>query len=320
VRVLEFDSAGLREIPTLDDYHFDAAKPGITWVNVTGIRHPALLQIIGERFALHPLVLEDIANPEQRPKLEDYDDYIYIVVKAFAADGAEGADVRQISLVLGQDFVVSFQEEGETVLAPIDAQVRRDQGRIRAQGADRLLWALLDAVVDGYFGALEQLGEQIEDLEEQVAVSPEPSALEALHRDKRRLLRLRQAIWPMREVSSWLELTQNPLLSQATRLYFRDLHDHIVQAIDMVEISREVLSSILDIYVSSLSNRMNEIMKVLTIFSALFMPLTFIAGIYGMNFDYMPELSQRWGYPAVLAAMATIFATMLLYVRRRRWW
>jgi magnesium transporter len=239
---------------------------------VTGTQQPRLLSTIGERFGLHPLVLDDIANPAQRPELEDYDDYLHIVVKTVATDQSLDEAMRQVSLVLGRDFVISFQEEGETALTPIEEQVRRNQGHIRAQGADRLVWALLDAVVDGYFRAMEELDEQIEDLEERVAMEPDPSALEMLHEFKRRLLRLRQAIWPLREVSSWLELTETPLLSAATRLYFRDLHDHVAQAIDMVEISREVLASILDIYVSSLSNRMNEIMKVLTIFSALFMP------------------------------------------------
>ena len=319
-RVFMYDADHLHESDSLDGYRLDASRHDVTWVHVTGIQQSPLIDGIGNLFGLHPLVLEDIANPVERPKIEDYDSYLFIVIKTLASDDDGETDLRQISLILGENFVISFQETGETALAPIEELLRRNQGRLRSQGADRLAWALLDAMVDGYFTALERLDEQIEDLEERVAVAPEPDSMDVLHRLKRRLLHLRQAIWPLREVSSWLERTETPLLTPGTRLYFRDLHDHVVQAIDMVEVSREVLASILDIYVSSLSNRMNEIMKVLTIFSALFMPLTFVAGLYGMNFHYMPELSWRWGYPAVLIVMASIFAAMLLYVRRRRWW
>ncbi len=296
-------------------------KPGrVTWTNVDGLHEVALLGKLGECFGLHPLVLEDILNTDQRPKVEDFGDYVYIVLKMLYQDKAENEIVaEQVSLVLGADFLLCFQEAEGDVFDLIRERIRTGKGRLREFGADYLMHALLDAVVDGYYSVLEELGEEIELLQESVVASPTRETLEAIHQLKTEMLFVRRCIWPLREVVASLERRESPLIQEATDAYLRDVFDHVVQVVDTIETFREMLSGMLDIYLSSVSNRMNEVMKVLTIIATIFMPLTFLAGLYGMNFDYMPELRWRYGYPLLLIVMASVAAGMVAYFRKRQW-
>jgi magnesium transporter len=293
----------------------------VTWINVTGLHQVDVLEELNGCFNLHPLVLEDILNTDQRSKLEDYGDYLYIVLKAlFPNNGRDGEiESEQVSLILGGNFVLSFQEKESPLFDPIRDRLRHNKGRIRKLGADYLIHAILDAIIDHYFVVLEKLGEQVEFLEEGVVIKPSPATLQAIHRLKREMIFLRKAVWPLREVVGSLGRGEFPLIQESTLLYLRDLYDHTIQVIDTVETFRDILSGMMDIYLSSISNRMNEVMKVLTIIATLFIPLTFVVGLYGMNFKYMPELSWPLGYPMVLLLMLAMTVFMLLYFRRKKW-
>ena len=304
----------LRECPYLHDGHT------VTWVNVTGLSRVEVFEQLGQCFGLHPLVLEDILDTHQRPKVEDYDDYLYMVVKHLEYDQeteAIGAD--QVSLVLGPQFVVSVQERPGDPFDAIRERLRTGKGRLRKLGADHLAHALLDAIVDSYFLFVERLGDQVDLLQEDLVSRPGPQRLQTLHTLKREMIFLRSAIWPLRELIGNLERWETPLITQSTTLYLRDVYDHTIQVIDALETLRDILSSMLDIYLSSISNRMNEIMKVLTIISTLFIPLTFMVGIYGMNFHFMPELQWRWSYPILWGIMLSVVVGMLYYFRRKKW-
>jgi magnesium transporter len=293
----------------------------ITWINVVGLHQVEVLEELNGCFDLHPLVLEDILNTDQRPKMEDYGDYLYIVLKAlFLGNGrANEVESEQISLILGTNFVLSFQEKESPLFKPIRERLQNNKGRIRKMGADYLVHAILDSIIDQYFVVLEKLGEQIEFLEEELITKPRPATLQTLHQLKREMIFLRKALWPLREVIGSLERGESALIQGSTVLYLRDVYDHTIQAIDNIETFRDMLSGMMDIYLSSISNRMNEVMKVLTIISTLFIPLTFIVGLYGMNFKYMPELEWLWGYPLVLGLMLAVTAFMMVYFRRKKW-
>jgi len=297
-------------------------RPTVTWVNVDGLHDVAAVEQVGKCFQAHPLILEDIVNTNQRPKLDfEKDKYLFIVLKMFQSDQAGDVVPEQVSLLLNQHSVVSFQEqkrEGD-VFDSIRKRLRNAEGRIRQAGPDYLAYSLLDAVVDGYFGVVEQSGERVEDLEEELVRNPDPDTLHRIYALRRQLLVLRKAIWPLREVVSELQRGDSPLIAPDTQIYLRDLYDHVFQVMDTVETLREMVAGMLDIYLSSISNRLNEVMKVLTMFSTIFIPLTFIVGIYGMNFVHMPELTSRWGYPGVWAVMVAVAVTMLSYFRRKKW-
>ena len=279
----------------------------------------AVVQSVGEMFELHPLVMEDILNTDQRPKIEVHEHYLYIVVKVLNFDVADSqARVEQISLILGNGFVLSFQEGKDDIFQGV--RTRLESGRrIRTLGPDYLCYALIDTVVDNYFMLLEQFGDQVELLEEELLSNPTPDTLQKIHHYKREMLLLRKAVWPLREVLTSMIRDDSTQISQDTQLYLRDVYDHTIHIMDTVDTIRDLLAGMLDLYISSTSNRMNEIMKVLTIFASIFMPLTFIAGIYGMNFQYMPELSIRWASPAVMAVMALIGVGLAFYFRWKKW-
>lgn len=291
----------------------------VTWVNVEGVGEVPLLQQLADCFAIHPLVVEDIVNTDQRPKAEEYDAYLYIVVKMLTLRQG-GTVFEQVSLVLGPDYLLSFQEglDGDP-FGPLRERLRSGKGRLRSQGADYLAYGLLDTIVDNYFLVLESLGERIESLEEEVMGSPTPTTLKDIYRLKRELLFLHRSVWPLREVVNSLIRRESPFVRETTIVYLRDLYDHTIQVVETLETLRDMVSGMLDIYLSSVSNRMNGIMKVLTIIATIFMPLTFIAGLYGMNFRHMPELELRWGYPAVLLLMVAITAGMIVFFRRKKW-
>jgi magnesium transporter len=293
----------------------------VTWINIDGVHESELVGKLGTHFGVHPLILEDIMTTAQRPKMEDMGDYIYVVLWMLSSGkGKDGVVSEQVSLILGPNFVISFQESaGGDVFDPVRDRIRTGKGRLRKQGPDYLAYALLDAIVDNYFLVLEKMGERVESLEEALISEPDQETLHEMHVLKREMIQVRRSVWPLREVISGLERVESPLIKQSTRIFLRDVYDHTIQVIDTVETYRDMLSGMLDIYLSSVSNRMNQVMKVLTIIATIFIPLTFIAGIYGMNFRFMPELEWHWGYFVVLGIMLAIGILMVIFFRRKRW-
>jgi len=295
-------------------------KPTVTWINIDGIHQVEIIEKIGQAFDLHPLLLEDILNTEQRPKIEDFDNYLFIVLKMLYRD-EKGNEIKaeQVSLILGPNFVISFQESEGDVFNAIRDRIRNSKGRIRKMGADYLAYSLLDAIVDSYFVVLEKFGEKMEEIEEELVTDPEPETLQDIHILKREMIYIRKSVWPLREVVNALERGESPLITSSTKVYLRDVYDHTIQVIDTVETFRDLLSGMLDLYLSSISNRMNEVMKVLTTIATIFIPLTFTAGLYGMNFINMPELKWYWGYPAAILSMVIVALLMVIYFRRKKW-
>jgi magnesium transporter len=322
ITVIDYDEQNFaeQEIATFNQCPVFHHKPSVTWINVSGIHQVANLEKLGECFNLHPLVLEDILNIDQRPKIEDYEDYLFIVLKTIQPDDqSEEMTVNQISLILGPNYVLSFQEGGGNLFTPVRDRLVAAKGRIRKSGADYLAYSLIDLIVDHYFEVLESRSEQIEVVEDEVVSRPNPQTLRAVHRFKNDMIILRKSLWPLREVIARLERRESPLIQDATSIYFKDVYDHTIIAIDTVETYRDILSGMLDIYLSSVSNRLNEVMKVLTIIATIFMPLTFIVGLYGMNFKYMPELEWHYGYYGVLTFMALVALIMLAIFRKKKW-
>lgn len=296
------------------------AAGAVRWLNVCGLHDVELIQKLGDIFRIHPLALEDIVTTGQRPRVEDYGDYLYIVVKMlYRSADKQRIVAEQLSVILGPFGVLTFQEVEGDVFNPIRERIRADKGRVRKSGADYLAYRLLDAVIDNYFIVLEEVSDRVEQIEEQVADNPGREIIHEIHHLKRDMIFLRKALWPVREVVSALEKSDSDLIAPSTAPFLRDVYEHTIQVIDTVETLRDTLSSALDIYLSSVSNRMNEIMRVLTVMSTIFIPLTFIAGIYGMNFTRMPELEWRYGYAAVWGLMAAVATGMILFFRRQKW-
>jgi magnesium transporter len=322
IRALHYDETRVteQELAQLGDCAGLREASGVTWVHVTGVHDVALLERLGACFDLHPLVIEDISNTDQRPKLEDYGAYAYLVLRLLHNDmpGKETV-AEQVSLVIGRDFVLSFEEGEPTAFEPLRERIRADRGRIRAHGADFLAYSLLDAVVDGYFGVLERFGDRIEQVQDEVMRRAPPRAQETLTGLRREMVLLRKAIWPLRDVIGNITRGGSALFGEGTWLYLRDVHDHVIHAIDTLESFHEMLSYLLDVYLLSATNRLNEIMKVLTLIATVFIPPTFIASVYGMNFRHMPELEWVWAYPAVLGSMLLTGVGMLYYFKKKKW-
>ena len=322
VAITAFSYAGVRcdeyQVLSLDELA-PPADESVTWVNVSGVHKMDILESCGKQFQLHSLLLEDIANTDQRPKLDDYETCLFLVLKMLSVTERQDIVVEQVSLVFGRNFVLSFQENGTDVFTPVRDRLRGGKGRLRQSGADYLFYALVDAIVDQYFAVVEALGEKIEELQDLVVSDPKPETLHKIHALKRQLLFLRRAVWPLREVTNNLSRSECPFLQESTKVFFRDVYDHVVQIVDTIETLREMVSASLDIYLSSISYRLNAVMKVLTIITTIFMPLTFIVGIYGMNFEHMPELKWEWGYPLVVGVMVMIAIAMLGFFIRKRW-
>jgi magnesium transporter len=295
-------------------------KPTVTWLNVTGLHEVKIVEEIGKAFNIHPLLLEDIVHTGQRPKLEDLEDYLFFVLKMLTYDEEKNTLVaEQVSLILGPHFVISFQETDSDVFKPVKERIKNAKGRIRKLGGDYLAYALIDAIVDNYFVILEHFGEKIEVLQEEVLSQPGPDTLQIIQATKRDMIFLRKSVWPLREAISVLYRGESPLITGSVIPYLRDVYDHTIQVIDNIETFRDMISGTLDVYLSSVSNKMNEVMKVLTIIATIFIPITFIAGVFGMNFKYMPELEWRWAYPIVWLVMLTVGIAMLIGFRRRKW-
>jgi len=323
ITIIDYKDEQFREMeaPSLEACFPFKDTDSVTWINVEGIHRSEILEKLGECYGLHPLVLEDIMATDQRPKMEDFGDYMFIVLKMIKYNAENGGlEIEQVSLILGKNFVLSFQEgkEGD-VFDPLRERLRTGKGRIRKMGADYLVYAMMDSIIDNYFVVIENLGEEIEVIEEKLVTDPGPDTLRSIHKLKRDMIYLRKSVWPLREVIGSLERGESPLVTKSTGIYLRDVYDHTIQVIDTVETFRDMLSGMLDIYLSSVSNRLNAVMKVLTVIATIFMPLTFIVGLYGMNFKYMPELEWHWGYPAVIGVMVIIAAWMLVMFKRKKW-
>ncbi|MHC4470644.1 MAG: magnesium/cobalt transporter CorA [Planctomycetota bacterium] len=289
----------------------------VTWVNVDGLGDADTIRALGEIFGLHKLALEDVVNVHQRAKVEEYDEQYFVVARIVSL--GERLATEQISLFLGPKYVVTFQERSGDCFDPVRERIRRGKGRIRKAGPDYLAYALLDAIVDNCFPVLEVYGERLEELESEIMEHPTTDILARVHRTKRDLISLRRTAWPQRDALNSLTRETTPLISDETRLYLRDCYDHAVQVMDLVESYREIAGGLLDAYLSNVSNRMNEVMKVLTIIATVFIPLTFLAGIYGMNFQSMPELGWTWAYPALLLVMAVVAGIMIWKFHRMGW-
>ncbi|MBW4432488.1 MAG: magnesium/cobalt transporter CorA [Pelatocladus maniniholoensis HA4357-MV3] len=316
-----------KEVETPEECAAYLDTKSVTWVDVRGLGSEDILQRLGQVFELHPLVLEDVVNVPERPKVEDYEDQLVIIARmVMPKKKSHGFHSEQVSFVLGKHYLLTVQEEPKRdCFEPVRSRIFKNKGIICKNGTDYLAYALLDAIIDGFFPVLEKFGERIEDLEDEVIAQPTPKTLKKIYKVKRELLQLRRAIWPQRNALHKLIQDDSEMISHEVRIYLRDCYDHAVQVIDMVETYRELASGLMDVYLSAVSNRMNEIMKLLTVISAIFIPLTFIAGVYGMNFNTekspynMPELNWYWGYPACLLVMAVI-AVILLYIFWRRGW
>jgi magnesium transporter len=322
ITIFDYDESRFqeKEVQMVEECFPFKDEPTVTWVNIDGVHDVEIVEKIGNHFGIHPLVQEDIVHTAQRPKMEDFEDYLFIVIKMlFYEDEKEEISAEQVSLVVGKYYVISFQEREGDVFEPVRDRLRGKKGRLIKNGADYLAYSLLDTIVDSYFSILEKTGDKIELLEEELITNPGPETLGIIQRMKREMIFLRKSVWPLREVISSLERDESPIIKESTHIFLRDVYDHTIQVIDTVEALRDMLGGMLDIYLSSVSNRMNEVMKVLTIIATIFIPLTFIAGIYGMNFEYMPELKVPWAYPFVWSVMGVVGILMLVYFRRKRW-
>ena len=322
IRVLEYDELNFqeKELEAIEGCFLFKEQPAVTWVHVEGVHQVELLAKLGECFSLHPLVMEDILNTDQRPKMEDYGEDLFIVLKMLSYnDKTDEITAEQVCLFLRASSILSFREGEGNIFANIQERIRSGKGRLRKMGADYLAYTLVDIIVDNYFVILEKLGERVEALEEKLLTAPTTPTLQKIQRLKREMIFLRRWIWPLREVISGLERGESPRIQETTRIYLRDVYDHTIQVMDTIEIFRDMLSGMLDIYLSSLNTRLNSVMKVLTIIATIFMPLTFIAGVYGMNFKHFPELEWSWGYPGVLLLMAIIAGFMLMSFKKKKW-
>ncbi|MBN1556586.1 MAG: magnesium/cobalt transporter CorA [Lentisphaerae bacterium] len=322
ITVMDYDASAVREatLSAPEACRGYLQRPSVTWFNVIGLHDAALLEQLGEVFSIHPLMLEDILNTGQRPKFEEYGDTVFCVVKMLTLNPeTHTLQSEQVSLVLGAHYLLTFQEIEGDVFGLIRDRIRNGKGRIRSLGCDYLAYALLDAIVDHYFLVLEDAGERVEQIQEAVLDHPGPDTLQAIHGVKRDMIFMRKILWPLRELVSELSRTDNPLIGKSLAPYLRDLYEHIFQVIDTLETQRDMLSGALDVYMTAVSNRMNEVMKVLTVIATIFIPLTFIAGIYGMNFAHMPELQWRYGYAATWIVMLLVAGGMVVFFRRRHW-
>ncbi len=320
--IIDYDATKLdrRDDVTVEECVQLRKTDTVSWINLYGLHDIDLIENLGKNFDIMHLALEDILNTSHRPKFEAFEEYNLIILKmlTFDDDSASVVD-EQFSFIFGRNYVLSFQERRGDVFSGVRERLNRKSGRIRSRGTDYLVYALIDSVVDNYFHILEKIGDQLATLEHDLIREPTQDCLNRIYHFKNQLLLLRKSIWPLREVISEMQKEESAFIDPTTQVFLRDLYDHSIQVMDTVEIFRDTVSGLLDLYMSSVSNRMNEVMKVLTIMASIFIPLTFIAGVYGMNFEYMPELKWRWAYPAVWMLMGATVVGMVIYFRRKRW-
>ncbi len=309
-----------REVKNIEECFSFKDTPSISWINIDGVHQVDVIEKLGAHFVLHPLLQEDVVNTHQRPKFDEYDDHLFIVLRMFFLNAEENElQGEQISLIVGANFVISFQERQGDVFEQARERLRNGKGRIRKKGSDYLAYSLIDAIVDSYYKILEGLGENIESLQEQMVSEPKQEDLQIIQHLKRDMLFFRKSVWPLREVIGGLAKSESTLIKEDVLVYVRDVYDHVIQAIDTIETFRDMLSAMLEIYLSSVGNRMNQVMKVLTIIATIFIPMTFLAGIYGMNFKYMPELEWRYAYLVFWFVVVTVFIIMIALFKKKKW-
>jgi magnesium transporter len=316
----DISNYSFRESATVEDCQSCKDRAGVTWINVNTVSDLALLQSLGTVFDLHALTIQDIANTDHRVKYEDFNRYLLIILKMLDFNAAEKSiNTEQLSIVFGPNFVITFQEAPGDFFGPLRDEIKIADSIVRKMGADFLACRIVDIVVDNYFGTVENFGEEIEDKEDALVANPTRETLGSIQGIKKNMMQLRQHVWPVREILNDLSKRGSPLIKEETIAYFRDVYDRVFEAMDLIENTREMVSGMIDIYLSSMSNKTNEVMKVLTVVATIFIPLTFIVGLYGMNFKYMPELDTSWGYPAILILMLAVAIGMLVYFRRKKW-
>jgi magnesium transporter len=328
VNIMDYDATNLTEktTDTIDDTFDYRDRPTVSWININGLHEVEAIGRFGKHFNVHELALEDIINTGHRPKLEESQDHVFVILKMIMAkENGNGIETEQVSLLIGSGHLITFQEREGDVLDPVRHRIRKTVPRVRFTWPGYLAYAVMDTIVDHYFVVLESMSERIEQIEEELIQDPTPEKLESIYAMKRQLIALRKSIWPLREVIGGLERLESPLVKPEVGPYLRDLYEHVIQIIDTVETMRDTVSGLLDMYMSSVSNRMNEVMKILTIIATIFIPLGFLAGVYGMNFDTsaspfnLPELGMRYGYLLFWAAVVAIGGGLIWYFKRKRW-
>ena len=309
-----------RRISSLEDILEFRDTDTITWVVIEGLADAQIIASIGSHFDIHPLVLEDILNTHQRPKFEEHDNYLFVVLKNLSVDEGEFSVAHeQVSLLVMKNFIFTFKEKADPLLAPVIKRLENGKGRSRTKGADYVMYSVLDVIIDQNFDIMDKLEEALITLEDDIFLRPSPAVLDRIHAIKLEVIRMRRFTSPIRDLTAGLLRSESDLIDHSTRIYLRDVHDHVLRIIESIETHRDILSSLLEIYLSSISSKLNEVMKVLTVFSSVFIPLTFITGIYGMNFDAMPELHWKWGYPAVWVVFIVTSLGLFQYFRRKGW-
>ncbi|MCB1948237.1 magnesium/cobalt transporter CorA [Nitrosomonas sp.] len=323
ISVIQYNDHAINEceiktIAELQQLHSDES---ITWVNIDGLSNARIIEDIGAQLNIHPLILEDILSTHQRPKLEEYDDYLYLVVKSINVNDNNALEMQyeQISILLLTNYVITFKEKAEDIFRPVRYRLQNNKDRLRQNGSDYLTYVLLDTIVDEYFVIEDHLDEIIDPLEDSLLTNPDQKALQIIQHLRRELITMKRSISPLRELLSTIQHTDTGLIHEKTLRYYGDVHDHVLRVTDSMDSYRERIAVIQDVYLSSISNKMNETMKILTIFAAIFIPLTFLAGIYGMNFEYMPELKWRWAYPVLWLVFITISIGLILYFKKKKW-
>ncbi|WP_155839639.1 magnesium/cobalt transporter CorA [Aquimarina latercula] len=322
IEVFDYDKNTFeeKELDSIEEaFSYSDSEP-VTWININGLNHTEAIEKIGDHYKLHPLILEDIANTQQRPKIDEYEGYLFVVLKMLYFDKDEKLSIEHISFVLGNNYVISFQESDGDVFDAIRNRIRTGKGRVRSMGPDYLLYALMDAVVDNYFNLIEVMGDKIEELEDDLfEEKPNDDITYDIQSLKREILKIRRAVFPLREVVNRIEKSEHILIAEKTQFYLRDLYDHIIQVSENIEIYRDMIWGLMDMYMTTISNKMNEVMKVLTIMASIFIPLTFLAGIYGMNFENIPELKFKYGYYILWGVMIVVFLGLLYYFKKKKW-
>ena len=312
--------AEVHKVESIDEILKLKENETITWVDIEGLRNTELIDSIGQTFNIHPLVLEDILNTHQRPKFEDHDDYQYIVLKRLTLENTGSAvNYEQISILLLKNFVFTFKEKADDLFQPIVKRIQNSKSRIRGLNSDYLTYAILDSIVDQNFTLLESLDEIIDSIEEQLLINPATKTLRHIQGIKRELIYIRRSISPLRELLAAILRNENPLIKEKTKIYYKDVYDHVLRISETIELQRDMVYGLMDMYQTSISNKMNEVMKVLTVFASIFIPLTFIAGVYGMNFEYMPELKWRLAYPILWVVFIVVGVGLLVYFRKKKW-
>ncbi len=322
ITVIDFNKTTLtqRTIKTIDELLPYKTTDTVTWVIIDGLKDVSIIDAIGQYFDIHALVLEDILNTHQRPKFEEFDDYLYIVIKALSLEADQfNVQYEQVSLLLLDKFVFTFKEKPDAIFDPIFSRLNNDKSHVRNLGTDYLVYVIMDAIVDEYFSLQDTFDELIESVEDDLLTNPSALTLNTIQKIKRELIFLRRSVSPMRELLASIQRSESPLLNDKTKRYFGDIYDHVIRVTEAMESYRDLITGMLDIYLSSVSNKMNETMKVLTVFASIFIPLTFIAGVYGMNFEYMPELKWRWGYPVLWLVFISVSVFLLKFFKKKNW-